>query len=358
MLGLSGAFTIDAERPREDLLSAFKTTPPRIRLVDEAITSWDSLLLVVLGRWREQAKQAQIELDLSEMPEGALRLMRLAETVPQQEGAGRDEGKPSFSWLTRQGERSLHTLEGFASALAFLGNVSFALGRFAVGKARYRKSEFWVTVQACGPNALLVVGAISFLVGAILAFVGAVQLSMFGAEIFVANLVGIGMVMEMGSLMTGIILAGRTGASFAAQLGTMQVNEEIDALETLGIPPMEYLVLPRVLALAWMTPLLVLYANVFGIVGGGVVGVLFLNLSPTQYVSQTFELMTLWFCIQGLIKGSTYGILVALCGCYRGLHCGRSASAVGEAATGAVVSGIVAIVISDALWTLLFMVTG
>lgn len=354
VLGLSGSFTMDAERPQEDVLAGFQTAPVRIRVVDEGITAWDSLLLVWLGRWREQARTSEIELDLSGMPEGALRLMRLAEAVPAQEGNRRENQKSA--WLVRLGVRTMQTGAGFGATLVFLGELVFALGRFLIGKARYRKSEFWVIVQACGPNSLVIVGTISLLVGAILAFVGAVQLRMFGAEALVANLVGLGMVMEMGALMTGILLAGRTGAAFAAQLGTMQVNEEIDALETLGIPSMEYLVLPRVLALALMTPLLVIYANVFGILGGGLVGVLFLGLSPVAYFYQSFELMTPAMFLQGMIKGSTYGILVALCGCYRGMHCGRSASAVGEATTGAVVSGIVAIVISDALWTFIFMV--
>ncbi|MEX2607570.1 MAG: ABC transporter permease, partial [Kiritimatiellia bacterium] len=324
---------MDEERPREDLLSGLKDPPFRIQLVDDGITGWDSFLLVLVGRWQKQAKQANVDLDVSAMPEGALRLMRLAEAVPLQEGTRKEERKVP-SWLTRVGERSLQAHAGFGSSMLFLGEAGFALGRFGLGKARYRKSEFWGIVQECGPKALGIVGMISLLVGAILAFVGSVQLSMFGAEIFVANLVGVGMVMEMGALMTGIILAGRTGASFAAQLGTMQVNEEIDALETLGIPPMEYLVLPRMLALALMTPLLVIYANVFGIFGGGLVGVLYLGLSPTVYFLQTFDLMTPWLCMQGLIKGSTYGVLVALCGCYRGLNCGRSASAVGKATTG------------------------
>lgn len=325
-----------------------------VRLVDEGITDWDSQLLVSLTRWRKQARVAGIDLDDSEMPEGALRLMHLAEAVPERGETGRESARSSF--LTRVGERTLEAGGECWTSMAYVGELTFALGRFLTGNARYRKSEFWGIIQDCGPRALGIVGTISLLVGAILAFVGAVQLQMFGAEIYVANLVGLGMVMEMGALMTGIILAGRTGASFAAQLGTMQVNEEIDALETLGIPPMEYLVLPRVMALALMTPLLVVYANVIGILGGAFVGIVVLGLSPGVYLNQTFELMTVWLCAQGLIKGSTFGVLVALCGCYRGLRCGRSASAVGEATTGAVVSSIVAIVLADAIWTFIFMV--
>jgi phospholipid/cholesterol/gamma-HCH transport system permease protein len=156
--------------------------------------------------------------------------------------------------------------------------------------------------------------------------------------------------------MTGIILAGRTGASFAAQLGTMQVNEEIDALKTMGIPPMDYLVMPRIVALTLMTPLLVVYADFMGILGGAVIGVFGLGMSPAVYFHQTTEMMSLWFCVQGLIKGCTFGTLVAICGCMRGMSCGRSASAVGEAATSAVVTSIVAIVLADAVWTFIFMV--
>jgi phospholipid/cholesterol/gamma-HCH transport system permease protein len=188
--------------------------------------------------------------------------------------------------------------------------------------------------------------------------VGAVQLKMFGAEVYVANLVGLGMVIEMGALMTGIILAGRTGASFAAQLGTMQVNEEIDALQTMGIPPIDYLVLPRMTALALMTPLLVAYADLLGILGGAAVGIFLLKIPATLFFNQTFSTMTLWHVAQGLIKGATFGVLVAFCGCWWGMKCGRSASAVGDAATSAVVTGLICIVVADAVWTMIFMVIG
>jgi phospholipid/cholesterol/gamma-HCH transport system permease protein len=351
ILALSGAFMLSGPRPPQDLpVEGAK----RVRLVDGGITAWDSQLLVALKRWREQVAAEGGELDVSGLPSGALRLLGLAAVVPARPGSRREGRKAP--WLIRIGEGAMAVHGGFWSCMTFLGELVFALGRFVCGRARFRTEEFRAIVHECGPRALGIVSTISLLVGAILAFVGAVQLRMFGAEIFVANLVGLGMVMEMGALMTGIILAGRTGAAFAAQLGTMQVNEEIDALQTLGIPPMEYLVLPRVLALALMTPLLVIYANTVGILGGALVGVMVLGLSPALYFAQTFELMTLWLVAQGLIKGTTFGILVALCGCYRGMRCGRSASAVGETTTGAVVSSIVAIVLADAIWTFIFLV--
>jgi phospholipid/cholesterol/gamma-HCH transport system permease protein len=196
------------------------------------------------------------------------------------------------------------------------------------------------------------------LVGLILAFIGAIQLQAFGAQIYVADLVGIAMVRVMGAIMTGIIMAGRTGASYAAQLGTMQVNEEVDALQTLGISPMEFLVLPRMLALILMMPLLCVYADVMGILGGLIVGVTMLDLNPIVYLSQTkasFTLTNLWI---GLLYSAVFGVIIALSGCLRGMQCGRSASAVGEATTTAVVTGIITIIVATAVITVVFSVIG
>jgi phospholipid/cholesterol/gamma-HCH transport system permease protein len=206
-------------------------------------------------------------------------------------------------------------------------------------------------LEECGAQALPIVSLISVLVGLILAFVSAIELQMFGAQIFVADVVGIGMVRIMGAIMAGIIMAGRTGAAFAAQIGTMQVNEEIDALQTLGIPPMEFLVLPRMVALIVMMPLLCLYADVMGIVGGIVVGTAMLDISLTEYLDRTREAVKMTYLWIGLFHSIVFGVLVAMAGCLRGMQCGRSASAVGEAATSAVVTSIVAIVAATAVIT-------
>jgi phospholipid/cholesterol/gamma-HCH transport system permease protein len=208
--------------------------------------------------------------------------------------------------------------------------------------------------QECGAQALPIVTLICFLVGAILAFIGAVQLGKFGAQIYVADLVALAMALEMGAMMTAIIMAGRTGAAFAAQLGTMTVNEEIDALTTLGLSPMEFLVVPRMLALVTMMPLLTLYGNLLGILGGGLIGLTVLNISPTEYFHETRAALTLGAFAQGLIKSGVYGMLVALAGCLRGMQCGRSAAAVGQAATSAVVTGIVCIITASAVLTVIF----
>jgi phospholipid/cholesterol/gamma-HCH transport system permease protein len=232
------------------------------------------------------------------------------------------------------------------------------MGRLVRGKAQYRRSDLLQFIQECGVEALPIVTLISVLVGVILAFVGALQLLMFGAQVFVANLVGVGMAVEMGALMMGIIMAGRTGASFAAQLGTMQVNEEIDAMKTMGISPFEFLVLPRMLALILMMPLLCLYADFLGMLGGALVGIGTLDITPTQYFNQTVNAVQLRHFAQGLIKSATFGVVIAVCGCMQGINCGRSAQAVGEATTRAVVQCIIWIVLTDAMLTVIYNVTG
>jgi phospholipid/cholesterol/gamma-HCH transport system permease protein len=169
----------------------------------------------------------------------------------------------------------------------------------------------------------------------------------------VADLVGIAMAREMGALMTAIIMSGRTGAAFAAQLGTMQVSEEIDALTTFGLSSMDFLVLPRMIALILMMPLLCIYADLMGIIGGAVVGVGMLNLSVTQYINETVKGVALLDFGVGIFKSSVFGVLVAISGCMRGIQCGRSASAVGLAATSAMVTAIVFIIVTDGIFSVL-----
>jgi phospholipid/cholesterol/gamma-HCH transport system permease protein len=225
-----------------------------------------------------------------------------------------------------------------------------------VGRARVRAQDLAVLIQECGAEALPIVTLISVLVGMILAFVGAVQLQRFGAEIYVADLVAIAMVREMGCIMTAIIMAGRTGSGFAAQLGTMKVTQEIDAFATLGISPMDFLVLPRLVALGLMMPLLAIYSDVLGILGGGLVSVGMLDFTPFQYWTEAQRVLTFTNCTIGIGKSVVFGALVALAGCLRGMQSGKSSSAVGEAATSAVVTGIVLIVAADGLFAVVFSI--
>ena len=229
----------------------------------------------------------------------------------------------------------------------FIGEAWLAFFKLLRGQASFRWSDVLALMQASGSQALPIASLISGLIGLILAFMGAVQLRQFGAQIYVADLVGIGMTREMGAVMTGIIMAGRTGAAFAAQLGTMEVNEEIDAYTTLGISPMEFLVLPRMLALVLMMPLLCVYADLLGILGGVAVATSMLEVSLVEYTNQTLATVSLTDFALGVVKSGIFGVLVAIAGCLRGMQCGRSASAVGEAATSAVVTGIVFIIATD-----------
>jgi phospholipid/cholesterol/gamma-HCH transport system permease protein len=251
----------------------------------------------------------------------------------------------------RVGRVALHAWGTVGDALSFLGETVVSFGALLRGRACYRRVDLLHSFEVTGAEALGIVTLINFLIGAVLAFVGAVQLQQFGAAIYVASLVAIGVARELGALMTGIVMAGRTGASFAAVLGTMTVNEEVDALRTMGLRPVEFLVLPRVLATALMLPALVAYADVFGMLGGLFVGVTMLDLGTVEYLEQTRQALALRHVLIGIAKGGAFGLVVALTGCYYGIRCGRSAEAVGKATTQAVVMGIVLVVVVDAVAT-------
>jgi len=356
---LAGEWRLGAEHPPADAVREHLGRAPEIRRISfnsEQLTGWDSLLLTFLTRVVDVCEQGGIRVNNAGLPRGVQQLLALASAV--QEKKGTREAVRKISFLAHVGEETFAFLRSAGEMIAFIGESTVVLGRFLLGRARWRGADFALTVQECGARALPIVSLISLLVGLILAFVGAVQLSMFGAEIYVADLVGIAMVRVMGAVMTGIIMAGRTGGAFAAQLGTMEVNEEIDALRTLGISPMEFLVLPRMLSLAFMMPLLCLYADFMGILGGLIVGVGMLDLSLAEYVLETRRAVGLDDLWIGLFQGAVFGILVALAGCLRGMQCKRSAAAVGDAATSAVVTGIVSIIVATALVTVICNVLG
>jgi phospholipid/cholesterol/gamma-HCH transport system permease protein len=213
-------------------------------------------------------------------------------------------------------------------------------------------------MQQCWASSLPMVSLVSFLVGVILAFQSAVQLRQFGASIYVADLVGLSVVRELGPMMAAFVVAGGTGAGFAAQLGNMKVDEEIDALETLGISSLNFLALPRLLAAAVMMPVLGLYANVLGILGGMFVSATMLNIPAAAYWTETQNRVGLWDVSGGLFKCLVFGVAVGLAGCLRGMKCGRSAAGVGRATSSAVVTGIFLIVVADALFAVIFNVLG
>ncbi len=345
---LNGRWTFQDGLPdMQAVYRAIDDRPPRRVAYDAAgLADWNSGLLAFLVEMEEACKAKGIEVDTSQLPDGIRKLIALATTVPERQGEPR-AAPPLF--LDRLGGKWLERYANAGTAIAFIGEAILGFGRLFIGRANFRRSDLVLYIEQCGAQALPIVALISVLIGMILAFVGSVQLKIFGAQIFVANLVSIAMVREMGAMMTAIIMAGRTGAAFAAQLGTMQVNEEIDALRTLGISPMEFLVLPRMLALIIMMPLLCIYANVIGIFGGYLVGVEMLGLSASQYIQQTIKWLNATNIALGLGKSIIFGVIIAVCGCLAGLQSGRSAAAVGGAATAAVVTSIVWIIVADGI---------
>lgn len=325
-------------------------------LKGQAVGNWDSRLVLFLYRLEAYCKAHNIQLDMTDLPIATQGLLHQASAFPVR--ASGNKKNQQLTYVAQVGEHVLVLARQTLAMLTFVGEVSSSCWRLFRGKACFRQQDLWLIMQECGPKALPIVTLISLLVGLILAFVGAMQLKIFGAQIYVANLVGLGMAREMGAMMTAIIMAGRTGAAFASQLGSMQVNEEIDALETLGISPIDFLVLPRMLALIIMLPLLCLYADLMGIIGGLLVSVTLLDISMVEYLVQTKSALGLNDFFAGLIKSSLFGVLVALSGCLSGMQCGRSSSSVGDAATAAVVAGIVSIVVVDAVLTIVYQIIG
>jgi phospholipid/cholesterol/gamma-HCH transport system permease protein len=355
---LTGAWLLRAARPAPEALEAQLDAArvPRLAFDTAELAGWDSALVSFLARVLRTCRERGIAAEPGGLPEGVRRLLALAEAVPERAGARAEV--PDAPWLERLGGAAVRFGGALAEPLAFLGETTLALGRLATLRARFPLRDFFVYVQQCGAQALPIVTLIGFLIGLILAFMGAVQLLRFGATIYVADLVALAMVREMGAVMTAVVMAGRTGAAFAAQLGTMKVTEEIDALRTLGISPVEFLVLPRILALVLMMPLLCLYADFWGIVGGVVVAAGMLDLTMTQYLNETFAAATLRDLALGVGKSVVFGGLVGIAACFQGMRTGDGASAVGDAATAAVVNGIVLIIVMDGIFAVLCNVLG
>jgi phospholipid/cholesterol/gamma-HCH transport system permease protein len=356
---LAGDWSLEGGLPSSTPIERGLDDGGRVRRVtfDAArLTSWDSSLVTFVVQVVERCAGRGVDVDRSGLPPGVRRLLALAEAVPEKQGARAQAARGS--WLARLGLASAGAWTELSGWLAFLGEVTLALGRFVRGRARYRRVDFVIELQEAGARALPIVTLISFLVGMIMAFVGAVQLQQFGASIYVANMVAIAMAREMGAMMTAIIMAGRTGSAYAAQLGTMNVSQEIDALTTMGIQPIDFLVLPRMLALSLMLPLLTVYADFIGMLGGACVAVGLLDLGLVQYWEQTKTAIYLSDFVTGIGKSVVFGILVAVAGCLQGMRAGRSAAAVGAAATAAVVTAIVLVIAADGLFAVVFNVLG
>ncbi len=319
------------------------------RLVIDAdnLGSWDTSILTLLIAAFAYARKAEIAYDAGSLPDGIERLFDLATAVPEKSDARRsEESKGFFEGL---GKAALSFREGVDKWLEFIGQVTLSMLKLLRGKAQVRMKDFFLILEDTGAKAFPIVTLISFLVGTIIAFLGIVVLVRFNAEYYVSYLVGYGMLREMGAMMTGVILSGRTGAAFAAQIGSMKVNEEIDALRAVGVDPIDFLVLPRVVAMLLMMPLLTIYADVIGILSGQAISLSMQDLAPEIFFKGMLEAVTVVDFLLGLVKSVLFGAIIAMSGCLRGLQSGNDANAVGAATTSAVVTSITLIVAMNSL---------
>jgi phospholipid/cholesterol/gamma-HCH transport system permease protein len=354
MVELSGAWQL--ERPTPHFARLMESAPAvdapgaraarRVTVDAAALGRWDSSLLIFLRQGQEYCEAHQLDFATDGLPDRITNLLALARVVPERPV---DAAAPALPFRARVGLAGIAAWDATEAAVTFLGEVIQRGALLLRGRVRMRWREFWVVVQSNSSGALPIVTLIALLVGVIIAFLGVVVLKRFGAGYYASYLVGFGMLREMGALMTGIIIAGRTGAAFAAELGSMKITEEIDAFTTLGISPVDHLVLPRVLGLFVMMPLLVVYSDIVGILGGMGVAVAMLDVTPTQFTNGLLSAVVLSDALLGVFKGLVFGAIIGLAGCMKGLQAGTDAGSVGRAATSAVVISITLVILANAV---------
>jgi phospholipid/cholesterol/gamma-HCH transport system permease protein len=276
---------------------------------------------------------------------------------PESPSETRAENAPPIRLVEEIGEATVEVWRDIQILVSFVGELSVGLIYAAFHPRSVRWRDALRVAEAAGVNALPIVALVSFLMGLIMAFQAAIPLRQFGAELFIANLIGLSILRELGPLMTAIILAGRSGSAFAAELGTMKVREEIDALRTMGLDPVRFLIVTRVVAAVCMTPLLTIFADLVGLIGGAVV-MLSLGFPLVTFFHQVQYAVSYGSLVGGLVKAFVFGILVAGIGCLRGLQTKTGATAVGESTTSAVVSGIILIAITDGIFSVVYYYLG
>lgn len=353
---LSGdVLTYNVEKDLQKINEPAQAEVLKIVFMPDGLKAWDSSLILLVYEVVRIAKNKGIEVDLSKLPQNLQDLVNMAFEVDR-----KPEHKSSSigGLLEIIGSVTIGLYRAVSGFLNFLGAITLGLGRFLSFRSIMRGTDFCAALEDCGPKALAIVSLISFLVGLILAFVGAVQLQTFGAQIYVASLVTIGMCRIMGAIMVGIIMAGRTGSAYAATIGTMQVNEELDALQTMGLSQIDFLVMPRLLALMLAMPILTMLADFMGMVGGAFVGVFLMDLPYQEYWKFALNAFTLNNFLVGIFHSFCFGIIIALCGCYSGLTCGRNADSVGVATTRSVVYAVVWMIVVTGIITVICQEVG
>ena len=328
---------------------------PRVLLDASKIDYCDGSGIALLIQLRDQQQRSGGNFELRELrPE----FQSLLEEWGPKDIAAVDRPRAESTSFVEQVGRAVDGIwQDICALIIFVGELGSALAQAVRHPRRARWRDTLRIAESVGVNALPIVALIGFLMGLIMAFQAAIPLSQFGAQIFVSNLIGLAILRELGPLMTAIVVAGRSGSAFAAELGTMKVREELDALKTMGLEPVGFLVVPRVIAALLMTPLLTIFADVVGLIGGSVV-VLSLGYPLITFFNQVQFAVTYTDLLGGVAKSFAFGILVGAIGCLRGLQTQTGASAVGESATRAVVSGIILIVIADGIFSVIYYYLG
>ncbi len=269
-----------------------------------------------------------------------------------------EPANPFVALAERTGRATVDAAIEGRDLVSFLGHSVIAIARAIAQPRRIRFISLFHHIERAGLNAMPIVGLISFLIGIVMTFQSADQLEKFGASIFTVNIVGQGVLREMGVLLTAIMLAGRSGSAFTAQIGTMKVREEVDAMQTIGLDPMDVLVLPRLMALIIALPLLTFFANLMGLLGGALMATISLDISLIQFIRQLNTAVTLWTFWVGIIKAPVFGFVIALVGCYEGLRVTGSAESVGRLTTRSVVESIFLVIVLDAMFSIFFSIIG
>ncbi len=363
---LAGDWTLDSElsaarlpdKFERELEQQFKQNSElqSVQITMDQVTAWNSALLTSILSLSELCEQYQVKFDMAQLPLEMNRLIKLSSKIPSR--GINDHHEKNFSFLHNVGSDVIASVKDVGEVIKFISESGVAFVSMIKGKAIYRSSDTWLIMQQTGAEAMPIVSLLNFLVGAILGYIGAMQLEKFGAEIFIGDMVGVAMTREIAAIITAIIMAGRSGASFAAQLGTMKVNEEIDALRSMGLSPMEFLVLPRMIGMMLMMPLLAIYASFMGVLGGALVAYALLNITFEQYISVVVKSVGLNDIAAGVFMATVFGVIVAVVGCQKGMSCGNNAEAVGASTTSAVVTSTVIIFISAAVLTVIYGVLG
>ena len=359
VLRLAGRWTLDTVRRLDgDLRSVSQRPADRLVIEAAGLTRLDSAGAWAIRRTLDQAEARGTATELRGLPDAYRPILEKAVVPDPTAPVAPSDGGGILAPLEGAGRAVLNVATVARNLAGFFGYTLVTLGGVLVRPWRLRVTATVAQMEATGLNALPIVGLLCFLIGIVLAYMGALQLKQFGAAILTVNLVGVSVLREIGILLAAIIVAGRSGSAFAAQLGTMKVNQEVDALETMGLSTVEVLVLPRLIALVIVMPLLTVWADVAGLLGGSVVAMFLLDMSFSQFLTQLQAAIRFWDFGTGMLKAPVFALVIALVGCYDGLRVSGSAESVGRYTTRAVVESIFLVIVLDALFAVAFAEIG